>query len=282
MKAKFIFIFLLQASLGFSGVVSDTIYINSGFLVTATDSFYVLSYNDSPTFNQSNYVINIDKDDTLLLSIKNNHSQKHNFNIDGISGIDTSAILFGSFKTISISGLQPNAYIFYDNYVYNSYLGLKSVLVVKDYNYKHYVLNVREFMTDWNDKLFNSVTPTSSYLPNCFTVNGKSYPDTKTDSLSKIVGNVGDTIIVYMVNSGLYHHAMHTHGYHILILKSNKEPHKIGRSKDSIALYTDEVLMTRVVPDQPGMYPIHDHNLISVTNGGNYPGGMITMFHIMP
>lgn len=282
MKAKFILIFLLQASLGFSTIVSDTIYINSGFLVTDSDSFPVLSYNDSPVFNQGNYVINIQKNDTLLLSIKNNHSQKHNFNVKSISGIDTSAISSGSLKTISITGLQPGGYIFYDSYGYNSYLGLASAIVVKDFVHKHYVLNVREFMTDWNFQLFNLTTPSSSYLPNCFTFNGKSYPDTKMDSSAKIMGNVGDTIIVFIVNTGMHHHAIHTHGYHLTILNSTKESHKIGRSKDSFPLYTDEVLTLRVVPDQPGMYPIHDHNLISVTNGGNYPGGMITMFHIMP
>ena len=36
-----------------------------------------------------------------------------------------------------------------------------------------------------------------------------------------------------------------------------------------------------LVPDQPGMYPVHNHNLVTVATGG-YPGGMITRLNIMP
>ena len=36
-----------------------------------------------------------------------------------------------------------------------------------------------------------------------------------------------------------------------------------------------------LVPDQPGIFPVHNHNLATVNTGG-YPGGMITRLNIMP
>jgi hypothetical protein len=43
-----------------------------------------------------------------------------------------------------------------------------------------------------------------------------------------------------------------------------------------------EVAVVRLDAFQPGMYPVHNHNLIAVTNAGLYPGGMITHLNIAP
>jgi hypothetical protein len=39
-------------------------------------------------------------------------------------------------------------------------------------------------------------------------------------------------------------------------------------------------MMVELVPDKPGRYPIHNHNLVTTTVGGNYPGGMMMHMHI--
>jgi hypothetical protein len=36
------------------------------------------------------------------------------------------------------------------------------------------------------------------------------------------------------------------------------------------------------VPDKPGEYPIHDHNLVAVTGGGMYHAGMISTIVVTP
>ena len=48
----------------------------------------------------------------------------------------------------------------------------------------------------------------------------------------------------------------------------------IGRIKDTFPLKRMEGYVLRLVPDQVGEYPVHDHNLLSITGGGLYPFGM--------
>ena len=43
-----------------------------------------------------------------------------------------------------------------------------------------------------------------------------------------------------------------------------------------------EVLKLELIPDKPGVYPVHDHNLIGVTGGMFYPNGMFTTLRIVP
>jgi hypothetical protein len=56
----------------------------------------------------------------------------------------------------------------------------------------------------------------------------------------------------------------------------------INWTKDSFPMAPGATITFLVVPDKPGMYPMHDHNLIVSTNAGLYPGGMMGMFDIMP
>jgi hypothetical protein len=43
-----------------------------------------------------------------------------------------------------------------------------------------------------------------------------------------------------------------------------------------------EGMTVQLVANQAGIYPVHDHNLIAVTNAGFYPGGMITQIIVDP
>ena len=73
----------------------------------------------------------------------------------------------------------------------------------------------------------------------------------------------------------------HFHGYHVTILETTVHQKIIGWEKDTFPIFPGEAMTLLLIPDQPGMYPVHNHNLVTVTTGG-YPGGMITRLNIMP
>ena len=97
-----------------------------------------------------------------------------------------------------------------------------------------------------------------------------------------MIANVNDEVYISMINAGIMSHTLHFHGFHVEILQSAKRPYTVGWIKDGIPLAPDEVVTVKLVPDKPGMYPVHDHNLISVLSGNVYPGGMITTLRILP
>ncbi|MDX5324941.1 MAG: multicopper oxidase domain-containing protein [Bacteroidota bacterium] len=117
--------------------------------------------------------------------------------------------------------------------------------------------------------------------PSAFTFNNRGFPQTRKDTLAVVKGHVGDTLHIVVLNSSSSHHSLHFHGYHVRILKSTCRSME-GWLKDTFPLFPGEIKVLELVPHQPGMYPVHDHNLVSVTMDGNYPGGMITMLMIMP
>ena len=85
-----------------------------------------------------------------------------------------------------------------------------------------------------------------------------------------------------MANTGQSIHSMHFHGYHATILYSSKNQTHVGRSKDTFPIHSMQTLVLQIVPDKPGTYPVHDHNLVAVTGNNVYPNGMFTTLLINP
>ena len=97
-----------------------------------------------------------------------------------------------------------------------------------------------------------------------------------------IMGNVGDTITISIVNNGNMIHPIHFHGYHVELVQSTHQSEKIGWKKDSFPVFVKEGLTVRLVPHQPGEFPVHNHNLVATLFNNGYPLGMITMLMINP
>ena len=51
-------------------------------------------------------------------------------------------------------------------------------------------------------------------------------------------------------------------------------------SKDTVPIKAGETMVLELTANLAGIYPVHDHNLIAVTNAGFYPGGMLTQIHV--
>jgi hypothetical protein len=268
-----------------SATVYETLYINGDSMQTVSGSkMPYLAFNSSITFVQQNAVLEINAGDSLDLWVVNNDSVAHEFDVNGIASVLVQIPASDSTRIIA-QFVTPGIYIYYDplNYPSNCYLGLGGMIVVKNQNHSSFYWNLKEHTSAWNNALITGGTVNwSTYYPEYFTLNGRSNPDINADASARITGNVGDTLILNMANTGRGVHSIHFHGYHAEILYSSKDATHVGRSKDTFAMMPMESMILRIVPDKPGEYPVHDHNLVAVTADENYPNGMFSTILINP
>jgi FtsP/CotA-like multicopper oxidase with cupredoxin domain len=157
------------------------------------------------------------------------------------------------------------------------YLGLSAAIIVKKTAESLFFWNLKEFDTDFNRSIMaQENVDFTRYKPKYFMINGKSNPEIGKDSLAKIKGKVNEKISLYMLNSGNSVHSLHFHGYHFTITHSSRTKEVINWEKDTYAIYPHEAVIIEFVPDKPGEYPVHDHNLVATAANNIYPNGMFT------
>ncbi len=257
--------------------VFQRLYINSGEY-TAVDSaqFPFSAFNATPQFFPENVRISINAGETLKVRVVNNDSVNHAFQIKdkttqvGIAPGD-SILVTAVFDT------GDEVFIYHDpmDYPRLTALGLAGLIHVKSNSNSTFYWNVKEFQKEWATQhaLGNPVN-WSDYYPDYFTINGRSNPNINNDAVARIVGGVGETLRVVIANTGQSIHSLHFHGYHAEIIYSSENSQHEGRSKDTFPIKPMESLILEIVPDKPGEYPVHDHNLVAVSAGGIYPNGM--------
>ena len=275
---------LFSYNISYSASVNKSLYIISDSLLTV-DSTKVpyLTFNYIPTYSQSNPIINLMEDDTLNLWVYNTDNVSHSFVIKGVSAVqiisaNDSIFLQEIFTT-------NGSYIYHDpsDFPKNTYLGLAGMIVVKNHNQTSFYWNIKEHNSDWNNQLFNGNTVNwNQYDPKYFTINSVSNPNINNDTLARITGQVGDTLYLYITNTGLSIHSLHFHGYHAGIKYSSKNATHVNREKDTFPIYPMETIVLQIVPDKEGEFPIHDHNLVAVMGNNIYPNGMFTTILITP
>lgn len=262
--------------------IDQTIYINRGVLTTVNlVTMPYLAFNDSTLFNQENSRILLDVNDVLTLTIVNTDSTDHDFDVTDYTGGLTN-IPANATVQVSLTFTQAGAHIFYDPSGSYAYMGLSGMIAVTNpsISSSDFYWNIKEHQKPFNDDL-NQGTPVdwTTYYPTYFTINGNSNPAINADTDARVMGNVGDTIHIYMVNTGQSVHSIHFHGYHSKIIHSSRFPSHVGRMKDTFPVYSMETVVLELVPDKIGEYPVHDHNLVAVSGANLYPNGMfLTLF----
>lgn len=248
---------------------------------------------DAKTFSTSNSVSFIENSDLLIwsqgddvnLKVINMDTDVHGFVIDGYADYGTIAI--GDSVEQNIVLTNNGVFRYYDplNSPYNEYLGLSGIIHIKAIsdNSTYFYWDIREVEAAWNPAIIAGGSPVlSDYNPEYFTVNGNSNPEINTDTVARVIGNVGLEFKIVLVNNGQSIHSMHFHGYHFIIEADSKNSNTIGRSKDTFPLYPSESMVLSCVPDKIGEYPVHDHNLVAVTGGQLYATGMFLTMLISP
>ena len=268
-------IFILFASSGLA-VELDTIFINRGTYTTIdSNQWTFLAFNSSPAFSSQNTVIKLLESDSLQLTVVNNDSVAHGFEVKGKGGV--SSIAPGDTAYTSYSFSDENVFVYHDPLSSSNSrgLGLGGMIHVAKANRTAFYWNIKELQSDWIEDLAQGLpVDWTTYYPDYFLINGRSHPDITQDATARAEGSVGDTIHIAISNTGNSDHSIHFHGYHCEILKSSFDTKWVGRMKDTFPIQPLETLLLQLVPHQVGEYPVHDHNLVAVSAGGIYPNGM--------
>lgn len=274
--------FLFGLFIGLSGLAFGQnhqidIHINTGQLKTIDSSFIsVKCFNSTASFDYNSQVFIQDFADTLLVILYNNDSTSHVISIAPfVTGVEVKPMDTTSFM---LTNVKVGDYRIVDTDTVQSYLGLSGVLNVVGARMKtKFFWNLKEFQSSYNLAIIkNEQVDFNKYSPNYFLINGKSFPEVESDTQAKIKGYVGDTLYVTMLNSGQAIHPIHFHGYHFKVVYSSLSPEAVGRIKDTYAVWSGEVVTLELVPDKPGEYPVHSHNLVAVSANSIYPNGMFT------
>ncbi|MFC5531193.1 multicopper oxidase domain-containing protein [Cohnella yongneupensis] len=148
---------------------------------------------------------------------------------------------------------------------------------------KEYVMELNEIDPVWHKAVENGEPyDRTIFHPTYFTINGKAFPDTGGDPTTEITGDVGDHILVRLINAGYQPHSMHLHGHHFEVIASDGRPLEQRLDKDTIEIAPGERYDLLITFTQSGTYPFHSHTITDNMNNGVYPGGIHTMVDIAP
>lgn len=108
-------------------------------------------------------------------------------------------------------------------------------------------------------------------LPNFFTINGKSFPDTPP-----IRVKAGERMMFRLVNAGQFAHPLHLHGTAFAVVARDGHPTTERGLRDTITLESGE--RADIAFSLPrGKWLLHCHIGHHLTNNGDGPGGLIEL-----
>lgn len=280
MKRLFFFVIISIAfNSSLLAVTEATLYLNSGQMSIGSTTVQKLSFNSTSIFDQENTILGLTIGEPLNLTIVNNDIYPHNIAVDGIIGsvevFPSSSVelnyQFDSFGTYAVRSVSSSG----------NMLGAAAIIQVgipsPSFSWDLWDIEAESSAAIYNGTI--TVLP-EPYRPNVFTINGYPYSDHMAVP-GMITGMVGQEIYISICNSGNMTHTVHFHGYHVEIIQANKRDHVIGWMKDSFPVTVGESMTVKLVPHQPGEFPVHNHNLVTNLTNNAYPGGMMTMIMIM-
>lgn len=276
-------LFCLANRVDASGV-NRTLFINKGVFTTVdTIQFPYFAFNGSAVFNPNNEVIILNTKDTLVLKIINKDSSIHRFSLQNRPSAN-GQLNPGDSLIRTLNFNAEGVYIFFDDYQYpqNRYMGLGGMICVSNHkNAKNFYWNLKEHQKSYNRNIDNHVAVDwQTYYPDYFTINGKSHPDLQLDTTAKVLAKMGDTVRIFIANTGQSKHSIHFHGFHSHVIFSSGNYIQKTTEKETFALGSMQCVLLEMIPDKTGLYSVHDHNLVAVSGGGTHPNGMFIIMEI--
>lgn len=258
------------------------LFILRGEIESSQGAVYWTSFNCSEDHLPGSAHFSLSEDEPLVLTIHNLTEVPQTFTIDGIFEGDNLILPSGQLE-VNITFPSSGTYRYYSNFEHAKFTGASGIVSVGEEEYSQFFWNLfdleKELSFEFGAETANEYPLT--YKPELFLINGRFYPATLEDESVMVLGMVGQTVYVNIVNSGYMDHVMHFHGFHAEIVYATLHSERVGWIKDSVPIKPGEAMRLKLFFNQPGMYPVHDHNLIAVTNTGFYPGGMITHIDVM-
>ncbi len=296
-----------------AATINQTFFITEGFITQpdGVDVYFKGFSSDTGSLNVPGAQIIAQEGDTINITIENTLGTDHSFVIDGV--VDSGVIAAGSRKTVSFTVNKAGSYLYYDglNAPYNRLVGLHGALAVMPAGsnselyagsprfVQQYVWMMNDIDPVWHDDIRRGRTPSSSYKPYYFTINGRSmrvpgHPDYGNPDIdsgyardTRLEGSIGDRTLVRILNAGMCMHSVHFHANHVEWLARNGQPRPDIWKKDSLFLpnnmgsldviYPFETPPDSWPPVSTGHYPMHLHDEMTQTAGGGlYQFGIAT------
>jgi FtsP/CotA-like multicopper oxidase with cupredoxin domain len=238
-------------------------------------------------------LLTVNEGDAVTITVYNHRSAAHNFVINNVT-TDATAIAAGGSKVYSFTAPAAGSYVYSDtlNSNINREMGLYGSFVVRPANNSNtawtggpaYTMDRTWVISEmdkprWNDIAATGGTvATATYKPNYFLVNGQGGFDAMMNNNTMIMGTLGQSTLVRIVNAGQFSHSLHFHGNHFQVLTINgvhqPTPFEQWDSINVPPMSTAEVLYTI---NQTGNYPMHVHTAQAECANGVYLNGGATM-----
>lgn len=258
----------------------DTLYINRDTTSIATVSFQKAAFNLDTNFQRINAVLDFPENTLIEFVVANNDTVPHEVLLP--DGSLPLLLQPNAAQLVQISSLPYGTYAVQSLTAQGAFLGAGAILRVGITGIS-FTWDLWEQDPSLTYDFGNGTITTlpAVYRPTVFAINGGVDPMDMMSS-AVITGSVGDTITISIVNNGNMIHPIHFHGYHVELMQSTQQASRIGWKKDSFPVFVKEGMTLRLIPHQPGEFPVHNHNLVATLFNNGYPLGMITMLMIMP
>ena len=129
--------------------------------------------------------------------------------------------------------------------------------------------------------------------PEYFLLNGRSGMLAVEDHDSHLsgraggLGQLGETTLLRMINTGRAPRSVHVHGNHFWVLSHPDTPWLVGAHKDTVRIPPGSAVAVLLPMEAPSdsypmtrnaqKYVVHDHiEMAETASGGHYPAGMIS------
>lgn len=239
--------------------------------------------------------------DTVNITLINQTTQAHDFLIQGTS-VPRASVAAGATRTVTFTAPAAGNYIYHDPLVdsrttaENRAAGMAGALIVYPIgqtagaagnlwaNGPNYDYDFTWVLSDF-DKRWNAAAKTNTAAPKPYKatyafINGDFGTHSMHNAKTSPVSKVGDTVAIRLINVGMIPHPVHFHGYHGSAFRVNNQQQTRIVEKDVVDVPPMGTVDLIFHIDQKGLYIVHDHTGMMVTQDGIYAEGMIAMFDV--
>lgn len=201
---------------------------------------------------------------------------------DGVPGVTQDPIEPGASQTYEFVARPAGDPDGAGTFLYHSHVdedrqmpaGLYGSLIIEPRNAAaetERTLIVSEMTVDPGSGRMRGAMPMEGMLPNFFTINGKSFPDTEPINVK-----AGERVTLRLINAGQFAHPLHLHGTAFTVAARDGHSTRDRALRDTLTLESGE--RADISFELPkGKWLFHCHIGHHATNNGVGPGGLVTI-----
>ena len=204
--------------------------------------------------------------------------------MDGVPGVTQDPIQPGESFTYEFVAKPAGTFMYHSHYEGDVQVsaGLYAPFIIepKEPEANPPAVDKTLMISEWRmtDGQTYAAMPMGGMEPNYFTINGKSFPATKTITVKK-----GDLVRLRLIGIGQFIHPMHLHGmpFKIVATDGHPVPEVAQLTKDTVSVAPGERYDIEFVATEPGQWMLHCHILHHTTNDNVEPGGLMLMINVV-